>query len=572
MRKKKWRIAKGDRAKEKILISALGLAPVMAKLLINRGASDPAAARAIMKPSLASFEDPLKMKDMPEAVERLVKAYDENETVVIVGDYDVDGISSTALLLGFFGKIGIDARYYIPERATEGYGLGKEAVANALKEKAGLIVTVDNAITAHEAVDHANSLGVDVIVTDHHQPGESLPNALAIVNPHRSDCDYPFKELSGVGIAFKLIVALRSALHKKGIEKNRLPNLKEFLDLVAIGSIADLAPLTSENRIIVKHGLETLARTKRKGLAELMTISGITHERVTARDVAFGIAPRINAAGRLKKADVCVDLLTTGDAAQALEISAFLDSENKRRQDIQKAILAEATSMVDETCDLENDRAIVLGAKGWNPGVVGIVASKLIDKFYLPVILICFEDDIGKGSARSIKGFDLYRAISDCSAELLKFGGHPFAAGLSVGRGRFDAFREKFLTIAKERIAPEDMTPEIEIDCEVDPEIFDLDLLNHINSLEPFGHGFAHPVFISKNVEVGDVFYMGEGKRHVRLSIDCQARVIGFSYGDFFREHDHASSRFDIVYQPEINRWNGNESVQLRLIDARLSQ
>ncbi len=564
----KWLIAEGSREVERTLQTSLKLSPVIARLLLNRGARDVETASQFLDTPLKTLEDPLKMADMGKAVGRIIQAFEKNEKVVVFGDYDVDGVTSTALLLRFFGGLGMSVGYRIPERAREGYGLSVSAVNDIASEGAHLIITVDNGIMAFDAIDRACKLGLDVIVTDHHLPGATLPSAYAVLDPNRKDCDYPCKELAGVGIAFKLCMAIRGELHRRGMDKDRLPNLKRLLDIVAVGSIADMSKLTGENRTLVRHGLFEIEDTSKVGLKALKAVSSVNSGAVTARDIGFGLAPRLNAAGRLGKADVGVELLKTKDKKRAEEIAGFLDKENSRRKDIQLKMFCEAEDLTLAEIDTEKDMAIALGSDNWNAGIAGIVASKILERWRRPVALVCFDGDEGRGSARSIPGFNLADALGLCADTLERFGGHELAAGFTVKREKFEDFKAKFISIANESIKHDDLQPTLLIDGVFDPNLFTLEIVAATSALEPFGQGFPHPVFASLGVVVSKIRTMGSDGKHVRLTLKGGAEAVGFSMAERFVGASDGA-KYDIAYTPEINIWQNTERVQLRLIDIK---
>ncbi|MBI5815284.1 MAG: single-stranded-DNA-specific exonuclease RecJ [Nitrospinae bacterium] len=569
MSRRRWVVSEGDPAAEAGLCADTGVDPVMARLLVNRGAKTSSQARVFLDAPLTALLDPFLMKGMTEAVERVIKARQAGEKVVVFGDYDVDGVTATASLLLFLRQVGLSAGHYIPERATEGYGMS-EAAIDVIRGDLGasLIITVDNGINANAAVDYATAAGVDVIITDHHQPGEAVPNAAAVLNPNQPGCEYPCKSLAGVGIAFKLCMAVRSELLKRGAEKESLPNLKKGLDLVAIGSVADCAPLTGENWLLARHGIAELSSSAKPGIRALKEVGGLNGGRMTARDIAFNIAPRLNAVGRLGKADCGVELLLTCDLGRGRSLARFLDDENKRRQDIQRRMFEEAREQAASSFRPEVDKIILVGSDKWNQGVAGIVASKLVEEFNVPAAVVCFCGDTGKGSARSVQPFDITAALSAMSAKLVKFGGHKIAAGFTVRREMFESFREGMLALAAAGINGDDAARKILIDCQIPYVQIDKALVKKISSLEPFGEGNPQPVFLSRNVAFTSLSYMGPEGRSVRLGMDNGMEALGFSMAGRFSGVDAASTRFDIVYTPEVSTWRDVERVQLRLIDV----
>ena len=572
MRKKDWAVHMGDQAAQERITSILGLHPVISHLLVNRGVTTPEEARLHLEGSLDSLLDPFIMAGMREAVDRIVTAKERGEKIVIYGDYDADGVTATALMLIFLRQTGFDAGYYIPERLTEGYGLNTAALDSIKASGAGLVITVDNGVNALDAVAHASAMGLDVIVTDHHKPGDLLPCAVAVLNPNRRDCAYPCKGLAGVGVAFKLVTALRNELHKRGAPKEGLPVLRRLLDLVVVGSIGDCAPLMEENRLLARYGLIELSATERVGLSALRKKGGLNGGAVSAREVAFTLAPRLNAAGRLGKADAGLELLLTGDIREGERLATALDDENRRRQDLQADTLEDALYLVEESLDPANDRAIVVGSERWSPGVAGLVASKLVEKFGLPSVVVCFKGDYGKGSARSVPAFDITEALGKVAAGLVKFGGHKMAAGFTIRRGEFDAFRESLLAVVAQTLKPEDTRPKIMIDIETEPELINKDLLTRIKVLEPFGEGNPAPVFMSRDVSFASSTVVGKDRNHTRLALPDGTCVMGFHMAERLGAVDAIGGRFDIVYTAEISVWRDTERVQFNLLDFRTSE
>ena len=570
---RRWSMIEGDAAAEALLAGELGVAPLVARLLVNRGIKTAEQAHVFLGGPLSSLEDPMLMRDMGKAAQRILAARERGEKIVVYGDYDVDGVTASAMLTRFLRAVGAKADYYVPERAREGYGVNPGALSAIASGGAGLVITVDCGISDFEAAGHAGKIGLDMIITDHHQPPDRLPPALATLNPHRKDCPYPYKNLAGVGVAFKLIMAVRGELHRRGVEKERLPNLKSYLDLVAIGSVADCVPLTGENRVMTKSGLRVLSTTDKPGLAALRDIVLRSGGGVTSRDVGFGLAPALNAAGRLGRANVSVDLLLSENRRGVSKMAGYLDRENRRRREIQNEIFEEAREMVETSVDLDNDRAVVLWSETWHPGVVGIAAARIVDAYNLPAVLICLENGVGRGSARSVPSFDITGGLSECGRLLERFGGHEMAAGFTILRENLCAFREKFLSTAKNTLKNKSLKPALRVDCQADPRRFDRGLAEAVLALEPFGIGAPEPLFLGRGVSFSSVTRMGADGGHVRISIDGPASLIGFSMAGLVDRFNEAGvSSYDIVYTPEINRWGSSERVQLRLLDIRPHQ
>ena len=571
MREKDWVVHPGDPEAQSRIASALDLHPVISRLLVNRGVTTPEDARIHLQGGLESLHDPFMMAGMREAGDRIVTARAGGEKIVIYGDYDVDGVTATALMLSFLRQTGFDAGYYIPERLTEGYGLNMEALDSIKASGAGLVITVDNGVNAVDAVERAGALGLDVIVTDHHKPGDVLPPAVAVLNPNRRDCPYPCKDLAGVGVAFKLVTALRSELHRRGTPKDGLQVLRRLLDRVAVGSIGDCSPLKGENRLLTRHGLMELSGASRIGLVALREKCGMNGGAVSSREVAFSLVPRLNAAGRLGKADVGLELLLTGDIREGKRIAIALDEENKLRQDLQSRTLEEALRAVEVSFDPSKDRAIVVGSERWSPGVAGLVASKLTERFSLPSVVVCFDGDFGKGSARSVPAFDITEALGKVTSGIVRFGGHRAAAGFTIRRSEYEAFRESLMDVVSRTLKPGETRPKIMIDMETEPALINKELLTLIKALEPFGEGNPSPVFMSRGLSFSSATPVGKDKRHMRLELPDGMCVMGFSMAERLGSADMLSARFDIVYTAEISVWKETERVQFNLLDFRVS-
>jgi len=571
-REKRWIVSGGDKNAEETLIKHFNIDPIVARILVNRGVTTTGQADSFFKAPLDELLDPMLMASMPEAVDRILSAKKKKEKIVIFGDYDADGITATALLLRFFSETGIEAGHYIPNRHAEGYGMSETAIEKIRSTGCSLIITVDNGINSTGAVNFANGLGIDLIITDHHQPNGPLPSAVAVLNPARPDCRYPFKHLCGVGVAFKLIMALRSEMSRRGASKESLPNLKRYLDLVVVGMVADCSLLVGENRIIARSGLEELSKSGKAGLAALKSVAGIGGS-VSGQDVGFALAPRLNSAGRMKSAEPGLELLITENPHRAGELALFLDGENSRRKQLQGEMFKEAKKMALAEVDFSTDKAILLSSGDWHSGIIGIVASKIKDEFYLPTALVSFDGDVGKGSARSIPSFDLSGALKKCEPALLKFGGHKAAAGFTVSKTNFSRFKKMFLATAGEKIKDEDIKPALNIDCEADPGLMGPALVGAIEALGPFGEGANPPKFIGRGIRfIGTPFFMGDAGQHVRLKVKrgiWEVAIVGFNMGDLFKSVSTGCNCFDIVYTPEKNIWRGVERIQLRLEDIR---
>ncbi len=565
--KKRWKVFPADAGLQQVLGRELNITPLMAQLLINRGLVDSGKAFSFLKPDLKDLHDPFLLKDMDKAIERIVSAMDKRERIAIWGDYDVDGTTSTAMLHLFFRELGVETFCYIPDRISEGYGLN----AGALKKLGGdgvkLIITVDCGSSNRDEVRFARSMGLDVIVSDHHElPGE-LPEAAALLNPKQNGCAFPFKGLAGVGVAFNLIMALRVRLRKLGrFAGGAEPNLRKYLDLVSIGTVADMVPLVAENRVLVSHGIKELERTERPGLKALKDAAGIRAGRVDADSIAFQLAPRINAAGRLTKASTALKLLITGDPGEASSLAEALNRENASRQRLEAETLEEALSMIGGGV---SDRGVVLFSEGWHPGVIGIVASRLVERLSRPAVMIAVEGPVGKGSARGIKSLDMIEGLKACSGLLERYGGHKGAAGLTVARENIERFRDAFIGYLNGTLTDEDLIPEIICDAEVSLDRVDLRLIREIQSLSPFGASNREPLLCARDANIIQTEVVGA--RHLRFRVaqnGCSRSGIGFNLAGL---HPIRGERFAVAFSPYLDEWQGGTNLKLRIKDVQAS-
>jgi single-stranded-DNA-specific exonuclease len=551
------------------LESEIGVSRIVAELLVLRGLTEPVNARRYIELELSfALHDPFLMNGMEKACQRIVEARDRGELVMIHGDYDVDGVSSLALLTRFFGSLGISSSSYIPTRLSDGYGLSSKAIAEASRRGISLIVTADCGIRAVDEVREAADAGIDIIVTDHHEPGEFLPEACTILNPKQEDCSYPDKDLAGVGVAWKLC---------QGIYKyteGECENPEIFLDLVCLGSIADVAPVRGENRAIIRFGLKQIDEGKIPGIMAIKKTAGSRFGPMTYRSVAFILAPRLNAAGRLGEAERALRLLCTDDEDEAFDHARWLEEENKRRRKIDAKVTEEVRNCLARSFDRRRDFAVVLSSREWHPGVIGIVASRIAEEYYRPVILISVtEDGVGKGSARSIPDFSMFGALSRCSRHLREFGGHNYAAGLVVDERDIGKFAREFQQIAREELVGRDLNPELTFDLEIDLSSVSLDLLSGLKGLEPFGPGNTDPLFCIRNVEVLDTpRLLGRNQSTLKFAVGDGGQrvdVIGFGMGDYL-ERIHKGSVVDLAVHLEEDNWRGNSKVGMKLEDIRL--
>ena len=544
--------------------------PLTARLLCNRGLTDPAEANAFLMPSLSQLLDPFGLPDMEKAAHRIKDALDKGETIFVYGDYDVDGVTSTAVYVRALTALGAKLEYRVPHRKRDGYDLKTRAIEYAHEKGATLIITSDCGIQAREAVEFANSLGMTVIVTDHHEPGETLPPAYAVVNPHRHDSTYKFPNLAGVGVAFKTmqaVVRLVQPTHESAF-------IQKFLDLVACGTVADVMPLLGENRVFASFGLKQLASTRKVGLRALLDGAGINTEKpLSAETVGFGIGPRINAVGRLDDAAIALDLLLTGDPEEARGLVEKMNAFNVERQLAQKRILEEARKIVDSR-DLDKTKVLVVAAPGWNAGVVGIVAGKLVEAYGRPAIVIGVSDDetFGKGSARSIKGFDMFQGIQLCRDLLQSCGGHEMAAGLSLSMENLELFEQTINAHAAATMTDEDFIPSLLHDGLIDPSALSLNLLEEWMQLAPFGQANPEPRFASDNLLICDAKRMGKDASHLKMRVRSEAMdptdCIAWGQGDW-ADTSSPGDFLEAVYTPQINEWNGRRLLQFNIKDLR---
>jgi single-stranded-DNA-specific exonuclease len=543
----------------------LSLPPAIAAILVGNGVDTPEAVEAFFQPSTEQLLDPSAMRDMDRAVDCVVEALIARRRIAIHGDYDVDGVTSVALLYLFLKDVGGDVFYHIPERHSEGYGLSPEAVRNAVQRGAKLLITVDTGITAHQEIALARSLGLDVVVCDHHQQLETLPEANAILNPKRVDDDYPFKELAAVGVVYKLGQAL---VRRLGLDPRML---RRYYDLVAIGSAADIVPMVGENRVLASLGLRKINQEPLVGVGALLQVAGLLRRDVDVASIIFGLAPRINAVGRLGSAERAVRLLSTKNRENARRIAQVLENENRQRKCIDFDTLGEAMAEVELSCDLEHDRVIVLARRGWHSGVIGIVASRIIERYHRPTVMITVDDEgMGKGSARSIRGFDIYEALLSCNDLLEQFGGHKYAAGLTVREERIPELRERLKAWCGARLKAADLLPRLRVDVEIPLRTINRGFLEHLQRFAPFGPRNQQPQFLTRGALLkGQPRVVGNGHLLIRVEQDgVEYDAIGYGLGRLAEGLEAREDRVDIVYTIVENNWRGTSCIQLQLKDA----
>jgi len=565
---KKWLIKEQNPHLSKEFSTSFNISPLVSQLLINRGLVSVDQADFFINATLKDLYSPFLMKDMDKAVQRIITALQKKEKICVYGDYDVDGITATAVVLLFLREVKANAFFYLPNRLQEGYGLDIEALKKITCEGATLLVTVDCGISDREPIQYAQSKNLDIIVTDHHEPPEKLPPAHAILNPKQQGCSFPFKELAGVGVAFNLIMALRKALRDRGFwQQGQAPNLKKYLDLVALGTLADIVPLVDENRILVKSGLEVLSSGERAGIRALKAVSAVPEGPLSGDMVTYRLAPRINASGRLSTAATAVEMMITGDAGEAQRLARLLHEENMKRQQLEKAITADARTMIAGQEHLKNP--FVLASPSWHQGVIGICASRLVEDYYRPTVLISLDEKtrIGRGSARSIHSFDLYRGLKQCAGLLNSFGGHKYAAGLSIAEENIPAFTKQFTAIFSAAMRDEDFIPFLEIDAQVPLSAISDDVVEDLEKLAPFGTANPEPLFCSNDLRSYSSMVVGNG--HLKLKIKeagCFYDAIGFNMGacPSLQEEE-----IKLAFVPQFNLWQGIKSIQLKLKDIQ---
>lgn len=558
---KRWLIKTPNPELQRTLSDALGVHPIIAQLLINRDITDINEARNFLAADQKGLHDPFLMKDMDKAVARIKQAQSNGESVLIFGDYDVDGVTSSALLRRILKRIGIKAVNYIPHRMDEGYGLNHAIAEFAREQGIHLLITVDCGINAFSEVDAINAAGIDVIILDHHEPeGDRIPNAVAVIDPKRPDCQYPFKSLAAVGLVAKLANALFGEVPESE------------LDLVAIGTVADVVPMRGENRIFVKKGLPVIERTGKHGLMALLDVAKIRGKRIKPFYIGFILGPRLNAAGRMDSATIALDLLLSENYEEALSLAQNLEFHNVSRQKMQGEVVSEAFAMIESSAS-KDDQIIVVHKEGWHKGVLGIVASKIVEKYYRPTIVISVEDGLGTGSARSIEGFHLVDALMNCSGSLETFGGHKRAAGLRLRHENIDVFRRAINVFAREVMVASDLTPALDIDCEVPFAVLNLDFVDLVDSLEPHGEGNPSPVLCTCNLTVkSHASVMGKGTIKFWVTDGQNSfSAVGFGMSEF-QPMIKPGANVDLAYSLIIDDWNKAPVVQLKLKDIRLSR
>ena len=559
---KKWQIFEPDKNKIEEIKNKYKVNQLLATILANRNILKEEDIRLFLNPTRNDFYNPFLITDMDIAVNRIIKAIENKENITIYGDYDVDGITSITVLKSFLNDIGVETNTYIPNRLIEGYGLNKEAIDKISKKGCNLMITVDCGISAIEEIEYANSLGIETIITDHHEAGNEIPKAIAVIDNKRKDSKYPFRELAGVGVVFKLIQAIGITLKLK--EESYL----KYLDIVCIGTISDIVPLVDENRVIAKLGLLLVAQTKNIGLRSIINSSG--YNKIDSNTISFGVAPRINACGRMGKAEEALELFLSKDKNEVNELTNKLNEHNRKRQETEKTIFENAVEKIKEE-HLDENKAIIVGGENWHHGVIGIVSSKITEMYFKPSILFSFEEDgIGKGSGRSIPGFDLHEALMKCSDTIEKFGGHSMAVGITVKKDNLEKFKKEFEQIATQSI--DEIIPIINIDAKVDLSDIDKEMVESLKQLEPFGEANKMPVFAFKNLKIDSIRALSEGK-HLKLTLKDNNYIInaiGFNIGYLANEY-RIGDKIDVAGVLEINTFNGVDNLQINIKDIMKS-
>ncbi|WP_373243066.1 single-stranded-DNA-specific exonuclease RecJ [Megamonas funiformis] len=557
---KRWEILPIDEKKQILLEKNLHISSSLAEILTRKNL-DENSAKLFLNPTKIPYHDPFLLKDMEKACQRLLSALKNKEKICIYGDYDVDGVSSTALLMTIFTKLGFNIDYYLPDRHSEGYGLHIESLQKLIP-KYDLLITVDCGITSLDEVDYAKDK-IDMIITDHHLPREILPDAFAIINPTQTHCNYPNKNLCGVGVAFKLCQGLYQSLNKD------IHELENYLDIVALGTIADIVPLVDENRRIVKKGL---ANIQNLGIKTLIEICNYDENNINTGHIGFGVAPRLNAAGRLTHASIAVELLLATDKQTARQKALYLDEENKQRQEIVEDIFHEAVKKIEEN-NLQENKIIIVVGENWHEGVIGIAASRLQEKYYRPIIIIATKDNIGKASCRSIDGLHMKNALTYCEQDLMVYGGHSKAAGFTIDLAKLDDFISHMQTYANEHLTDEDLIPIYQVETVLTPQDITMDFIEELSLLEPFGMGNPKPQFVCQNLLVTKSMKMGKENNHLRFNFaynNTQYTAIGWHMADV--ADDINNKYVDILFKPELNHWNDHTYLQFKLSDLRQSK
>ena len=558
---KTWKIKEPDVELKNSLAKDLSVSGLFAQLLINRGISGKEEALSFLRSELTDLHDPFAMEGMAKCVERIRLAAERKEKVFIATDFDVDGVTSCVLLETELKRLKLEVAHYVPNRVKDGYGLNREAIELAKRFGASVFISLDCGITSVKEVKELNKSKIDCLIVDHHEPPAGpLPPAFAILNPKQKTCSYPFKDLAGVGLAYKLTQALDSA------------GAREHLDLVALGTVADVVPLRGENRIFVKHGLDALNATKKQGLKSLMAAAGIKKKKISTHSISFILAPRINASGRVDSASSSLDLLLSDDPKEADVLAQYINDNNKERQKIEEKVLSEAMGLIERDVNFKDDLIIVLSKEDWHPGVLGIVASKIVDRFYRPAIIISLQDKVGRGSARSVHNFHIYEALAQCGSFLKEFGGHKYAAGLTIDRDNIAEFKTVLNAFARANFKNESLSPVLEVDAQIPLSLIDKKLFGDIDRLSPYGEGNRRPTFVSRGLIVRSKPQV-VGRNSLKFWVsdgELTFEAIGFGMSDFLGMTNEAR-RIDMAYCLGRDDWNAQDMIQLEIKDIKPS-
>src|SRR5919106_1144519 len=567
---KRWVLRAADPQTVAQLSEQLNISPLLARILVLRGFTDSPLARRYLSSSLRhDLPSPFEMADMEPAVRRLIEALRNKEQIGVWGDYDVDGTTGAGVLVSFLREIGAQPIYHVPHRIEEGYGLNIDGLRRLHERGVSLVVTVDCGISNAQEIAAAREMGLDVVVVDHHQPPAELPPAVAVINPHRKDCSFPDKGLCAAGLAFYLVIGLRARLREQDWFEGSAaePDIRRYLDIVTLGTIADMVPLKGVNRTLIRRGLSELSGSTRPGIVALKQVANIAAAEITAGQVGFQLGPRINAAGRVDYGIKVVELLTTASSEIALRIAQELDTHNRERRAIEAQVLDQVLVQAQARCDGAVPHSLVLGGESWHPGVLGIVASRIVEKFYRPTVVIGFQSGQGKGSARSIRGFHMVEGFRRCADHLEKFGGHEYAGGLSIREEKLGLFAEAFESIARESLSPDDLLPFLEVDAQLRFAEINLSLVRELDSLKPFGVGNPEPLFMTREVEICERKIFAGGARFRFRQEGRRVGGVAFGAGDDFPAI--AGTRVDLIYRLSENEWNGTSTVELKVIDAQ---
>lgn len=563
----KWKLSTHERASVRQLAETLSCPEILAAMLLHRGMNDPEEAQSFLTPSLKQLTPPFGMKDIDRAVARILEAIRRQERVAVYGDYDADGLTATAVLILFLRPFLPGITDYIPHRVREGYGLSPAGLAALREQGVRLIITVDCGVSNHEAIAQASEMGMEVIVTDHHEvPRQGVPAAAAVVNPKQEGCPFPFKGLAGVGVAYNLTIALRRALDREGLLSNGKPNLRDYLDLVTLGTLADMSSLRQENRIYVSEGLKILRGTDRPAIRALKEVSGMNlRDPISAADVSFRLAPRLNALGRLKEAREGVELLVTSETATARALAAVMDLENRRRQELEQEMIEEIETRIAGDPGLYQRKCLVLSSATWSRGLLGLVASRLAERWFRPVFLFGLENGLAHGSGRSIGGFHLVQGLEKLEDRLIRYGGHAAAAGATLPADLLPGFARDLEELVEQTVPPEAFIPTLNVEAEVDFPVLVNDVVPLLPRLAPFGEGNPEPVLVTRQARVKSCRIVGKG--HLRLKVHNKGitlDAIGFNLGDLPVEE---GDTVDLAYTPDFEKKGLNGYLQLRIKD-----